>query len=268
MPVPLILGSPGGAIAAGGALAKFGSAALGALKFAGKHLLGPLSSLFGKNKKRDKRSDIQRTVDEARAAGIHPLFALGSSANYSPTWTTGSAAGDALRAGSEIFRNVSAEREAKSAAGLTDEIARAQIRSLNASASRDETAAQLALSDHAINQQAMAAQNRDRLNTRLDALISGAPDIFGAPPFKPVVQGLRPVLVNGKTVMIPDQDLVETGEMLGTGMTGAGVMQSITPQGGFKAALKRWLNKVAPAPKKRSKPRRDRSREYRGTIQR
>jgi len=257
MPVPLILGSPGGAIAAGSGLAKFGTAALGALKFAGKHLLGPLSNLFGKNKRRDKRSDIQRTVDEARAAGIHPLFALGSAANISPTWTTGSTAGDGLRAGAEIFRSVSAEREAKDAAGLTDEIARAQIRSLNASASRDETAAQLALSDHALNQQAMAAQNRDRINTRLDAVLAGAPDIFGAPPFKPVAQGLRPVLVNGKTIMIPDQDLVETGEMLGAGMTATGLWQTL--KDAAKTAGKRFIMGIKPPPpKKRSKPARKR----------
>ncbi len=51
-------------------------------------------------------SQFQRAVVDAKAAGLHPLFALGSSANYSPSGSyaqTGSAAGEGIaRAGEHI----------------------------------------------------------------------------------------------------------------------------------------------------------------------
>ena len=74
-------------------------------------------------------ASIQRRVADARAAGVHPLFALGASVGASPTASigggqpaTGSAVGKALQ-------------------GIGADIARGTLRQANAAALRDETEA-------------------------------------------------------------------------------------------------------------------------------
>ncbi len=53
---------------------------------------------YDKKRARSREDNkIQRTVADARAAGIHPLFALGSAAGQSSSGSTGSGAGDAIR---------------------------------------------------------------------------------------------------------------------------------------------------------------------------
>lgn len=223
-----ILGSPGGAIAAKSIASAVGSFAS---KF-GPSLLNFGANLFGSGGDRSnlERHAILRRVRDANEAGIHPLFALGASVGASPTFSTGSALSDGLRAGGELFRDIRAESEAKSAAGvdaedraLTRRLVEAQIRGANASAARDEVAAQVALSESAVQAQAAQAQLRDRIAARLDDEMVYRPEIFGQkiPPL------MIPVRVGKQILMIPDQNLAETGEVLGAGATVGGVASSL-----------------------------------------
>jgi len=201
-----------------------------ASKFAGP-LLSFGSKLFGSGGDRSnlERHAIARRVRDAQEAGIHPLFALGSSVGYSPQFSTGSALGDGLAAGGDLFRDIRSEEEAKSASGiaaadreLTRRLVEAQIRGANASASRDEVAAQVALSEAALNEQAAAAQLRDRIAARLDDAMVHYPGAFGTFPL-PLAPAMRQVVSpEGKVGWVPNQDVMETGELLGAGATIAG----------------------------------------------
>lgn len=89
------------------------------------------------------KKSVQYRVADAKAAGIHPLFALGASVGASPTSAvgtappTGSAAGDALQ-------------------GLGAALIQAQTRQANAAAGKDEVEAQLVDSTvKRLNQQAL-----------------------------------------------------------------------------------------------------------------
>lgn len=102
---------------------------------------------------------IQRRVADARAAGVHPLFALGASVGASPTITagqygSGSAVGDALQGVGGAIKGYSAAK------GL-QRMQAAQIRSAEASAARDEAEAQLALSNAKRVEQDMASRGHD-----------------------------------------------------------------------------------------------------------
>lgn len=226
-----ILGSPGGAIAAKG----IASAVGGFVSKFGPSLLNFGANLFGGGGDRSnlERHAILRRVRDANEAGIHPLFALGASVGASPTFSTGSSLGDGLRAGAELFRDIRSQEEAKTAAGidaeeraLTRRLVEAQIRGANASAARDEVAAQVALSEAALQEQAAQAQLRDRIAARLDDVIPQWTGAFGTFP-KPPTRLMRPVRVGNKTVLIPDQDIAETGELLGAGATAGGVGSSV-----------------------------------------
>jgi len=270
LPAPLILGSPGGAIAAKGLLS-------GAAAFASK-FAGPLASfagnLFGSggDKSNLDRHFIRRRVRDAQEAGIHPLYALGAGGGYSPVINTGgSSVGEALRQTGSLFDHIRSESAAKAAAGLSDRIAEAQIRQLNASASRDETAAQLALSEHALNTQAMAAQNRDRIGTMLDSAIANSSEAFGIPD-KPLVRATRRVVLpNGDVVRIVDQDVAETGEIIGNAITLNSIdkwlMDKVTqadrslrahvtqPFRSAKEAFHNWYRRATAPRKNRSNPK-------------
>jgi len=187
-------------------------------KFGGP-LLNAVGGLFGGqggDKSNLTRHYLSRLVRDAREAGVHPLYALGASPGYGPTFQTGSASGDALRAGANLFSDIRAESQAKAAAGVNDRLANAQIRSLEASALRDETAAQVQLAEAALNAQSMSAQNRDLISARLDEEMLYRPETFG----RKIPDALIPVrLANGKVLMIPDQNLLETGEIIGNTLT-------------------------------------------------
>jgi len=215
--MPAVLGSAIGIPAWKGAVAA-------ASKFAGP-LLNFAGNLFGGggDKSNLDRHFIARRVRDAQEAGVHPLYALGAGGGYSPAVSTGgSAIGEALRQTGSLFTNIRAEDAAKAAAGMDNRIAEAQIRSLNASASRDETAAQVALSELALREQSMRAQQHDTIGTLLDQNIANMPEVFGVPE-KPLARATRRVVLpNGDIVRIADQDLMETGELLGNAATLAG----------------------------------------------
>jgi len=86
-------------------------------------------------------SPIQTTVADANKAGIHPLYALGSSANYSPVGVIPGQSNTGSHRKSKIERAGQIVGDAA--------MAYAQIQSLNAQSSRDEAAANLANSQAA-----------------------------------------------------------------------------------------------------------------------
>jgi len=184
---------------------------------------GPLASfagnLFGSGGDRSNldRHFIARRVRDAQEAGIHPLYALGAGGGYSPTLSTGgSALGEGLRAAGPLLDRIRSENEAKASAGMANRIAEAQIRSLNASATRDETAAQVALAQMALDEQSLIAQNRDRINARLDEAILSRSDAFGMPPSLPPLRAMQKVVrEDGSTFYVPNQEAMETGEIVG-----------------------------------------------------
>lgn len=105
---------------------------------------------------------IQRRVADAKAAGVHPLFALGASVGASPTTiagqsNTGSMVGESI---AEAGRAVSNYAQGK---GL-QRVQQAQIRSAEANATRDEAEAQLALARAKKLEQDLGSQGRDALS--------------------------------------------------------------------------------------------------------
>ena len=95
---------------------------------------------------------VRRRMEDAKRAGIHPLFAMGASVGASPTMahsgsgTTGSAVGDAV-------------------SRLGQRLAEAQIRRELAGAKKDESEAQLADSKTATLTSRLASSGRDGVRT-------------------------------------------------------------------------------------------------------
>ena len=91
---------------------------------------------------------VQRRVQDAKAAGIHPLYALGVSGGGAPSFSAGAGvAGE--RTGSVLGDGLGALASAASArwqARHQRAVARAQVRSLEAQAKRDEAEAELVAS--------------------------------------------------------------------------------------------------------------------------
>lgn len=140
---------------------------MGLLSFAGD-LLSAGANLYGGSKQRKlaKRQfnaqmdqAIQRRVADARKAGVHPLFALGSSAGGSPTTYAGDggigAAGEALG---------SAVKGLKSGKG-EQRLLESQISASEASAKRDLADAALSDAQAAKLAQEMNSQGRDGFTT-------------------------------------------------------------------------------------------------------
>ena len=92
---------------------------------------------------------VQRRVEDARKAGVHPLFALGASVGASPTTSFGGSGG----AISAAVRN------------LGEAIARSEIRRNDAGAKKDEAEAALADSKTATIAQRLSAEGRDAHHT-------------------------------------------------------------------------------------------------------
>ena len=95
-----------------------GAAVAGSLLARGGGVSKTMTGYYREEDRRERAKAYRISVNDAKRAGLHPLFALGSSANYAPTGfvgtpgqSTGSAAGEGIaRAGSEI---ASGMREAK-----------------------------------------------------------------------------------------------------------------------------------------------------------
>lgn len=169
---------PGPALPVAAAAAKAGgvSSVLGSIgKVVG--IGGALNSIFG-GKSHDKswKQRLQFLVQDAKAAGIHPLAALGASANYSPNFTTtGSAAGDGLQALGLNLEQIGAEAEAKRRSGVSDAFQERRLaleeRKLAASGEMDAAQAAYWNSMTALNKQRLAALGRDALNGNLFEMV-------------------------------------------------------------------------------------------------
>ncbi len=112
---------------------------------------------------------IQRRVVDAKKAGIHPLFALGANAGASPTVYAGgggsSQIADVGRTAVAAYGAYSTAKKAPAALAAQAALAAAQIGSLNASATRDESAALL-------NNANVARITQNAMSTGLDGLDS------------------------------------------------------------------------------------------------
>ncbi|AXH75028.1 MAG: hypothetical protein [Microviridae sp.] len=172
---------------------------------------------------------LTKVVKEARRAGIHPLYALGASNNFSPLFKTGSEGTDIGGAIRQAGADYSAEQTAKANAGMSNRIDESIIRRNDAAANLDNTQAALAASNDALNRQAMAAQQRDRIGTMLDQEIASKPDVFGLPPL-PVANAMQQVqLPDGRRVWIPNQNVMETGELMGAAFGAKGAYDTVVP---------------------------------------
>lgn len=105
-------------------------------------LLGSVGSLFkqgGDNSDYNKHR-IVKTVRDAKEAGIHPLYAMGAAGAYSPGLGIGPDYGAAASAMGRTLQEMAPSERAKA---VVDDggLRAAQIRSLNASADRDDAAA-------------------------------------------------------------------------------------------------------------------------------
>lgn len=191
-----------------------------------------IKGLFGGNNKSGKLaralqdSQIQRMVADAKAAGIHPLYALGSSANYSPILNL-NAGGDPLgAAGEAITRTVdrySAEAQAKRNAGMESRLAMAQLGALQAQTHRDEAAAALHHAEAAKARQSLnwSPIGRGGNNAVYDPLLglfeTSPANVVAARPNQPDLQagpsspsGIEVVMPDGKRVKIPSQALMDS----------------------------------------------------------
>ncbi len=107
---------------------------------------------------------IQNRVKDARAAGVHPLFALGAtsgSVGGTPFIPGQSTSGSALGEGiAQVSRDVAGAMRSKAATAARQPLVQAQIRSANASAARDEASAmEIASRTKRAEQQVIAAPN-------------------------------------------------------------------------------------------------------------
>lgn len=123
---------------------------------------------------------IQRRVADAKKAGIHPLFALGSSPGASPTFIAGqSPIGSAA---ASVARTV-VTKGASKVLGLGSQLQKAQLRAINASASRDEAAAIQTNSQTAMTAGRMASTNQNPFSIFSQGRSSGTviPESMGVP---------------------------------------------------------------------------------------
>ncbi len=154
---------------------------------------------------------IQRRVADARAAGVHPLFALGASVGASPTTVSGRGGSGALSRGLDRAGHLRANR------GVND----AQEKSLLASAARDEAQAQVLLSREAREVQELQMRGRDGLGVQTTPLgtvdVRPAEQITTDPKNKGIQAGINPgmqkiTMPDGTTLHVASKALKDATE--------------------------------------------------------
>lgn len=147
----------------------------------------------GGDRSNETKWAVTRRVRDARRAGVHPLYALGSAGSISPTMVAGApygASADALGTGlQDVAGYVERERAERAAASTPvsaseQRIREAQARSLEASAHRDETAAQLNIAEATRAYQDLAARGRD---AAARGAVGDGPNIWAGSPMDPTV---------------------------------------------------------------------------------
>jgi len=160
--------------------------------------ISALGSLVGGAMSRPKnqhrtRNNILRTVLDAKQAGVHPLFALGSSANYAPQWNSGGSDYGIPGATDAISRGImaaSASKQAEKQAGIASEtreidaeVARSVINRNDAAAEADRAQATAALAN-------VNATGLGRAGNDLDFLLK----------YHPALAARKPAPAKAKTV--------------------------------------------------------------------
>lgn len=132
-------------------------------------LLGDKSASKAANKdyRRQKefaQNSVRWKVEDAKRAGLHPLFALGGGTNFSPSGIVGTGLGSAVAESSKNIQNTINSRsipKGTPARQLHD----AQLRESNARVKKDEAQAALALSEARRAQQALNSRQDTPLET-------------------------------------------------------------------------------------------------------
>jgi len=182
---------------------------------------------FGGDNSDESRHRIRKIVRDAQESGIHPLYALGAGGGYSPGFQSNDGGGirQGVAALDAVYRGYTAEQQAKQAAGLDLQFSQAQIRAANAAAERDETQAQLNLSESARLTSGLHSGGRDNTTVtqtpELGAFTTPPAQVISSRPGAPELQEgpAQPVFIEGKlgdgsTIRLPNQNLMETGELL------------------------------------------------------
>lgn len=165
-----------------------------------------------------QRKRIKAIVDGAKRAGIHPLFALGASSGApATTFTAGQADADRLAAAGQ---NISAAADAMKPQGKLET---AQIRAVNASASRDEAAAMASMSQ-------MRLQEQEALNA-------------GMPPDKYITVYNN---FTGKYEYWPNKEFVDVGESVGTALLGRAALEDVRNPATYKGSRTKQPQNTAP----------------------
>lgn len=151
---------------------------------------GPLKSVANiftgeKNRQQAKKQfrqnmdeSIQRRVADAKKAGIHPLFALGGSLGASPTFMAGQSP---LGGAAASVARAAVIGGGKKLLGIGKSLEQAQVRAMNASASRDEAAAAATLSE--------TARRAGGYNVTQDSMAFPSPGAISTQGWKSVPQG-------------------------------------------------------------------------------
>lgn len=154
---------------------------------------------------------LKRRVQASQDAGLHPLFTLGGAGGYSPELQYRETGG--IREGLAEFERVYGDRRPAAVANktvdpLAAKLMEAQIRNLNASASRDEAAAQVALSQNAVRAMSWSAMGHDTM---------GVAELGVTPGVSPAFSRVQ--LPDGSTMLVPNKDVFEVPEGFGYGVS-------------------------------------------------
>lgn len=142
------------------------------------------------------KNQIQYKVADAKAAGLHPLYALGSSANFSPTSYTPTGQSET---GSALGRGIAeAGRQVGNLVGQQGLI-QSQIGANDAAAERDYAASALALSN--------MKRAEDEANSRQDFDINVEPDFKKQPVPKIPTRKLESGTQKGTQPFFTEYDL-------------------------------------------------------------
>ncbi len=148
-------------------------------------------------------TSVQRRVQDAKKAGVHPLFALGGSAGATPTTFTSGGRDRYGDLGRTAVDAVGAYQTAKAAPGIAAQqagLAQAQIKRDLGAAARDETQAQLNLSNIARLTQGSA--DLDGLGVQIgpEGITKVTPpEIMTTQPKNPGIEaGIRPGTIDVK----------------------------------------------------------------------
>lgn len=223
-------GSKAGGAASGAASGATAGAAFGPWGAGIGAVLGGLGGMFGSGGHDNSwKQRLQFLVQDAKLAGIHPLAALGASANYSPDFSTsGSSVGDGLADLGRAARGIKSSFEARKAAG---DAAAAEAERMDML--RAKNASELKTDDvmrsyyAALTAKALSDAHAGGNETLIEPVPS---QVTASDPRRPGVQaGQKPGFVEvkipgGGSMTIPDQNLVETPEGVGYYMMGRQLM--------------------------------------------